>query len=86
MAEARVADEQPVAASGLTREERPTTARPAEAAAPAAASPARRWILLVLAVGLALVTYNLIADRLTPYTSEATVQAYLVHIGAGGGR
>jgi multidrug resistance efflux pump len=34
----------------------------------------------VLAVCLAIFAYNLIADRLTPYSSHATVQAYIVSI------
>jgi multidrug resistance efflux pump len=80
MAEASVEHEPPKGACGLAREERPAAARTDVEVARTATSPARRWTLAVLAVGLGLVTYNLIADRLTPYTSDATVQAYLVHI------
>lgn len=80
MAEASVEHEPPKGACGLAREERPGAARTDVEVARTATSPARRWTLIVLAVGLGLVTYNLIADRLTPYTSDATVQAYLVHI------
>lgn len=80
MAEASVEHEPPKGASGLAREERPAAARTDVAVARTATSAPRRWTLAVLAVGLGLVTYNLIADRLTPYTSDATVQAYLVHI------
>jgi multidrug resistance efflux pump len=40
----------------------------------------RRWIWIVLALCVLIFTYNLIADRLTPYTSHATVQAYVVGI------
>ena len=80
MAEASVEHEPPKGACGLAREERPAAARTDVEVARTATSPARRWTLIVLAVGLGLVTYNLIADRLTPYTSDATVQAYLVHI------
>ncbi|HEX7073425.1 MAG TPA: HlyD family secretion protein [Hyphomicrobiaceae bacterium] len=42
--------------------------------------PGRRWLAPVLAVCAAIFVYNLIADRLTPYTSKATVQAYLIGI------
>jgi multidrug resistance efflux pump len=40
----------------------------------------RRWVWIVLALCLAIFVYNLIADRLTPYSSHATVQAYIVGI------
>jgi len=43
-------------------------------------NPMRRPLLIVLLVALALFGYSLIADRLTPYTSQATVQAYVVRI------
>jgi multidrug resistance efflux pump len=42
--------------------------------------PVRRWTLIVLALILVLFLYSLIADRLTPYTSQATVQAYVVRM------
>jgi multidrug resistance efflux pump len=40
----------------------------------------RRWIWIVLVLCVLIFTYNLIADRLTPYTAHATVQAYVVGI------
>jgi multidrug resistance efflux pump len=40
----------------------------------------RRPLIVVLLVALAFFVYSLIADRLTPYTSQATVQAYVVRI------
>ena len=40
----------------------------------------RRWIGVVLAACLVIFAYNLVADRLTPYSSHATVQAYIVGI------
>jgi multidrug resistance efflux pump len=46
----------------------------------ATAGRSRRWIGIVLAVCLAIFAYNLIADRLTPYSSHATMQAYVVGI------
>lgn len=46
----------------------------------AADKRSRRWIGAALAVGLAIFAYNLTADRLTPYSSQATVQAFIVSI------
>ena len=42
--------------------------------------PVRRWTLIVLGLILVLFLYSLIADRLTPYTSQATVQAFVVRM------
>ena len=42
--------------------------------------PVRRWTLIVLGLIVVLVSYSLIADRLTPYTSQATVQAFVVRV------
>jgi multidrug resistance efflux pump len=55
--------------------EAPQTAAPARPR-----NPVRRIVLMVSAVGVAIFAYTLIADRLTPYTAQATVQAYLVRI------
>lgn len=64
-------------------------APPAEATGPAAAAPAappagpapvRRIVRLALAALLLVFVYHLIADRFTPYTSQATVQTFLVQI------
>ena len=50
-------------------------------AAPASrTSPVRRWTLIFLAAGAILLVYHLIADFLTPYTSQAYVQAFVVEI------
>jgi multidrug resistance efflux pump len=46
----------------------------------AADGRSRRWIGVVSAACLAIFAYNLIADRLTPYSSHATVQAYIVSV------
>ena len=40
--------------------------------------PVRRWTLIVLGTIVVLFLYSLIANRLTPYTSQATVQAFVV--------
>src|SRR3990172_11888038 len=42
--------------------------------------PVRRWTLIVLGLIVILFLYSLIADRLTPYTSQATVQAFIVRM------
>jgi multidrug resistance efflux pump len=58
-----------------------------EAAAPKSAKPApaenpvKRITLIVAGIGLFLFLYGIIADRVTPYTSQALVQSYLVRIG-----
>ncbi len=73
--------ERAVAEAGLARDEAAPAAVPARGERTTAATgPARRWVGVVLAVCRVLVAYNLIADRLTPYSSDATVQAYLVNI------
>jgi multidrug resistance efflux pump len=46
----------------------------------APANPIRRVTIIVLVLGVALFFYSLVADRLTPYTDQATVQAYVVRI------
>jgi multidrug resistance efflux pump len=42
--------------------------------------PVRRWTLIVLGLIVILFVYSVIADRLTPYTSQATVQAFVVRM------
>jgi multidrug resistance efflux pump len=42
--------------------------------------PLRRWTLIVLGLIVVLFLYSLIADRFTPYTSQATVQAFVVRM------
>lgn len=43
-------------------------------------SPARKIVLVTLAVLLAFYIYEIIADRVTPYTSQAAVDTFLVQI------
>ena len=43
-------------------------------------NPVRKWTLVVLAICVVFLLYSLIADRLTPYTSQAVAQAYIVGI------
>ncbi|MFM0061436.1 HlyD family secretion protein [Paraburkholderia phytofirmans] len=61
--------------------QQPPAAPPPSAPAPApAADPSRKGIKLVLLlIGLSLVWY-LLADRLTPYTQQARVQAFVVPV------
>ena len=44
------------------------------------ANPVRRMTLIVMAIGAVLFFYGIAADRITPYTAQALVQAYLVKI------
>lgn len=53
----------------------PVPAKPA-----AAANPVRRLTLIVIAIGAVLFFYGIAADRVTPYTAQALMQAYLVRI------
>jgi len=43
-------------------------------------NPVRRLTLIVMAVGVVLFLYGIAADRITPYTAQALVQASLVKI------
>lgn len=45
-----------------------------------ARDPVRRWTLIVLGLIIAIFLYSIIADRMTPYTSQAIVQAYVVRV------
>src|SRR3954453_4385150 len=42
--------------------------------------PLRRWTLVVLVLCVLLFGWTLIADRLTPYTSDASVRAFVVRV------
>src|SRR5262252_10101816 len=44
------------------------------------ADPLRRWTLAILVVCVLLFGWTLIADRLTPYTSDASVRAFVVRV------
>ena len=43
-------------------------------------NPVRRWTLLVLAICAVIFVYGVFADRLTPYTPQAVVQAYILSL------
>ena len=45
-----------------------------------APNPARKIILIVIAVLLGLFVYHVIADRYTPYTSQARVETFMTQI------
>jgi multidrug resistance efflux pump len=55
-------------------------APPAPAKAKAPANPVRRATLIVLLLCVALFAYSIVADRLTPYTDQARVQAFVVRM------
>ena len=42
--------------------------------------PVRKWTFIVLALCIILMTIYLVGDRLTPFTSQARVHAYVVPI------
>src|SRR5499427_10584552 len=44
------------------------------------ADPLRRWTLVILVLFAVLFGWTLIADRLTPYTSDASVRAFVVRM------
>lgn len=46
----------------------------------APSNPVRSITLVLLLLGLGLFAYSMVADRLTPYTDQATVQAYVVRV------
>jgi multidrug resistance efflux pump len=60
--------------------DRPDQAYAAKPKEPEAANPVRRVTLIVLAIGVLLFAWHLIAARLTPYTSQAFVQTFVVDI------
>ena len=43
-------------------------------------NPVRRWTLIFTAIGLILLAWYLVADRLTPFTTQARVNAFVVPI------
>ena len=43
-------------------------------------NPTRTITIFILLLGILLYTYSVFADRLTPYTDQATVQAYVVRV------
>ena len=53
---------------------------PEQKAKRAPANPVRSITLVLLLLGLGLFAYSMVADRLTPYTDQATVQAYVVRV------
>src|SRR5436190_20031313 len=44
------------------------------------ANPMAKVTIVVLLLAVVLFVYNLFADRMTPYTDQATVQAYVVNV------
>lgn len=50
------------------------------AAAKVPRNPVERWTLIILAVIVVLFFYSIVADRMTPYTSQARVQAFIARM------
>lgn len=67
------------AAEPTVVEEAPPADAPDERAA-APKSPARKIVLITAGILLAFYVYDVIADRITPYTSQAAVDTFLVQI------
>lgn len=63
-----------------TKISEPDTSEPQQTPKRPPASPVRSVTSILLLLGLGLFAYSLIADRLTPYTDQATVQAYVVRV------
>ena len=51
-------------------------------AVPSAMDPVRKWTLIVIGICGVLISWHLVADRHTPYTSQARVHALVVPIAA----
>jgi multidrug resistance efflux pump len=68
-----------------TQSENPAKANDAQSTAPATpatttADPVRKWIQLTLVLIVALIAWYLAADRYTPFTSQARVDAFVIPI------
>jgi multidrug resistance efflux pump len=57
-----------------------SSAESADAAAKPPMDPVRKWTLIILALCGALMIYYIVADRVTPYTTQARVNALVVPI------
>jgi multidrug resistance efflux pump len=57
---------------------KPAAPTPVTEPAPRPANPIRRLTVVVLLLALVFFVYGLFADRLTPYTDQASVRAYVV--------
>lgn len=53
---------------------------PAPRPEPKPANPLRRWVMTILGLCVVIFSYSLFADRLTPYTPQGFVQAFVVSI------
>jgi multidrug resistance efflux pump len=58
----------------------PAAAQPAAAPAPQPIDPVRKWVLVFTAFCLVLFIWYLAADRLTPFTTQARVNAWVVPV------
>src|SRR5512132_3287452 len=62
------------------RSEASEPARAPEPRAEPESRPVRRWALVVLGICALLFVYHLFADRLTPFTTQASVNAFVVPV------
>ena len=62
------------------RSEASEPARAPEPRAEPESRPVRRWALVVLGICALLFFYHLFADRLTPFTTQASVNAFVVPV------
>jgi multidrug resistance efflux pump len=68
----------PITGAQARTDDSPTPITGAQARTPA--NPIRRLTIIVLVLCIVWFTYSLISNRFTPYTDQATVQAYVVRI------
>src|SRR3954452_16705012 len=66
---------------GMDDMQAPQPEQGAEAPPPSRpADPVRRWTLLILVLCILLFGWTVLDDRLTPYTSDASVRTFVVRI------
>ena len=61
-------------------QEKPDQEKPDSKATVTAKDPVRKWTFIVLGLCIVLIALYLVADRLTPFTSQARVHAFVVPI------
>ena len=62
------------------KDDNDTEEKAQDAARAKSADPVRKWTLIVFGACVILMAYYLIADRVTPYTTQARVHALVVPI------
>lgn len=77
---AEPAQDEAVAAATSTGAGESVSAEVEETPAPPAASPVRKIVMIALGLLLLFYIYGVAADRVTPYTSQASIDTFLVQI------